>query len=73
MQSSEAATVSSTDGITSSNELSSPSDHIENGETGQDSCRCGCVPKNMMSLFQMAQMRAQYKKQKQLELNKTAK
>jgi hypothetical protein len=27
-------------------------------------CRCGCVPPNMMSLFQMAELRASRKKEK---------
>ena len=27
-------------------------------------CRCGCVPKNMMSLFQMAEKRARYQEEK---------
>jgi hypothetical protein len=66
-------TVPSTDDIASSNELSSPSGYIESEEVGQITRSCGCVPTNMMPLFQTAQMRAQYRKQKQLELDKTAK
>jgi hypothetical protein len=30
-------------------------------------CRCGCVPKDMMSLFQMAEKRATYREKKRLE------
>lgn len=30
-------------------------------------CRCGCVPKDMMSLFQMAEKRAAYREKKRLE------
>jgi hypothetical protein len=33
--------------------------------SSQGICRCGCVPTNMMSLFQMAELRA--KRRKELE------
>lgn len=29
-------------------------------------CRCGCVPPDMKSLFQMAQLRAEYREKKRL-------
>ena len=40
-----------------------PTEH--NGEENPlVQCRCGCVPKNMMSLFQMAEKRARYQEEK---------
>jgi hypothetical protein len=38
------------------------SDHAPEGG---NACKCGCVP-NMMSLFQMAELRAKYREQKRL-------
>lgn len=37
-----------------------PSNHTSTSQPGV-SCRCGCVPVNMMSLFQMAELRAKRK------------
>ena len=40
-----------------------PIDHID-GENPSIKCRCGCVPKDMMSLFQMAELRARFREEK---------
>ena len=40
-----------------------PVGHVE-GENPLVKCRCGCVPKDMMSLFQMAELRARFREEK---------
>ena len=37
--------------------------HIENIRD----CRCGCVPPDLMSLFQMAELRAKYRQEMKLK------
>jgi hypothetical protein len=47
------------DTTTLATEISNPP-HTPN----EVACRCGCVPKDMMSLFQMAEKRAAYRAEK---------
>ena len=42
--------------------------HIENIRD----CRCGCVPPDMMSLFQMAELRAKYRQEMKLKASEAA-
>jgi hypothetical protein len=35
--------------------------NIDHKPSESESCRCGCVPPDMMSLFQMAALRAKYR------------
>ena len=35
-------------------------------------CRCGCVPPDMMSLFQMAELRAKYRQEMKLKASEAA-
>ena len=34
---------------------------VDLSESHDNVCRCGCVPSNMLSLFQMAELRKQYR------------
>ena len=43
--------------------VQAPVEHID-GENPLVKCRCGCVPKDMMSLFQMAELRARFREEK---------
>ena len=38
-----------------------PTNQIPSHIEGQENCRCGCIPTNMMSLFQMAELRKKYR------------
>jgi hypothetical protein len=56
------------------NDTTTPVEHTTLSPTEPDpDCRCGCIPKDMLSLHQMAALRAKYREKLRLEAEAEAK